>query len=60
MIKEQEVILGSVFDETLSDKRRKPPKDYHPPKQERGELLKTYKLRLDAYNAVYWDQRNCN
>lgn len=58
MIEEQKVIMDSVFDEPLTDRSRKPQKDYKPPKQERGEPLQKYLLRLDAYNVVYWDQRN--
>ncbi|MDA3938502.1 MAG: hypothetical protein PF693_04230 [Spirochaetia bacterium] len=58
MVEKQKVIVNSVFDETLSNQRREPPKDYHPPIQEQGEPLLKYKQMLDAYNAVYWDQRN--
>ena len=58
MEEEQKGIVDAVFDELLSNLSRKPPKDYKPSKQERGEPLHKYMLRLDAYNAVYWDQRN--
>ncbi len=49
MMEKQKVIADSVFDESLPDQIRKPPKDYNPPKQEQGEPLPKYMVRLDEF-----------
>ena len=58
MTEDQKNIIEPVFSEPISGQLRKPPKDYKPPIQERGEPHQKYLLRLNAHKVVYWDQRN--
>jgi hypothetical protein len=58
MVEDQKVLLDGVSVKSITERSKKPPEVYHPPKQEQGEPLQKYMQRLDIYNAVYWDQRN--
>ena len=53
LTEEQKIQMDAVFNEPLSDRSKKPPKDYKPPVFLQEESIQEYLKRFDAYNYGY-------
>lgn len=53
LTEEQKIQMDAVFNEPLSDRSKKPPKDYKPPVFKEDEGIQEFLNRVDEYNYIY-------
>jgi len=54
LTEQQKKQMDDIFYEPLSDRGKKPPKDYNPPVKGKDEDIKEYLKRLDNYNLQFY------